>query len=164
MFHGERVKSHVFADGDVVRIGDPVTGNFVSLSYQDIGKRAQAQQAAPVRRCALDKDAVRIGREDCDLTLPSLQVSRLHAEVRRTIAGHEIVDINSTNGTFVGGHKVDDSQLLRVGDVIQLGPFKLTYTGKSLDQFEQVGALRVDARELTRRTRPASCCSTTCRW
>ena len=153
LFHGERVKSHVFADGDVVRIGDPVTGNFVSLSYQDIGKRAQAQQAAPVRRCALDKNEVRIGREDCDLTLPSLQVSRLHAEVRRTIAGHEIVDINSTNGTFVQGHKVDDSQVLRVGDVIQLGPFKLTYTGKSLDQFEQVGALRVDARELTRRTR-----------
>jgi hypothetical protein len=49
------VKSHVFADGDVIRIGDPVTGNFVSLVYQDVGKRSQAQQAAPVRRCTLDK-------------------------------------------------------------------------------------------------------------
>src|SRR5690349_21667995 len=84
VFHGERVKSHVFTDGDVIRIGDPVTGNFISLVYQDMGKRAQAQQAAPIRRCALDKGAVRIGREGCDLTLPSLQVSRVHAEVRRT--------------------------------------------------------------------------------
>ena len=151
LFHGERVKSHVFADGDVVRIGDPVTGNFISLVYQDVGKRSQAQQAAPVRRCALDKAEVRIGREACDLTLPSLQVSREHAVVRRAGAVHEIVDLGSTNGTFVAGHRVE-ATVLRVGDVVQIGPFKLTYTGKSLDQFELAGALRVDARELTRVT------------
>ncbi len=151
LFHGERVKSHVFTDGDVIRIGDPVTGNFISLVYQDVGKRSQSQQAAPVRRCTLEKPVVRIGREDCDLTLPSLQVSREHAEVRRNGAVHEIVDLGSTNGTFVAGHRVETT-VLRVGDIIQVGPFKLTYTGRSLDQFDQAGALRVDARELTRVT------------
>jgi ABC-type multidrug transport system ATPase subunit len=150
LFRGQRVKSHVFADGDVIRIGDPVTGNFISLVYQDLGKRAQAQ-AAPVQRCALDRPAIRIGREGCDLTLPSPQVSRRHAEVRKAGNGHEIVDLGSTNGTFVGGARVQ-TQRLRAGDMIQIGPFKLTYTGKSLDQFDQVGALRVDARDLIRVT------------
>mgnify|MGYP006992465562 CR=1 FL=1 len=46
----EQVPVWTGADGDVVRIGDPVTGNFISLVYQDVGKRSQAQQAAPVRR------------------------------------------------------------------------------------------------------------------
>ena len=151
VFRGQRVRSHVFADGDVIRIGDRVTGNFVSLVYQDLGKRAQAQMAAPVQRALLDKPVVRLGREGCDLNLPSLQVSRQHAEIRRAGAGHEVLDLGSTNGTFVAGTRVH-SHRLKVGEVIQVGPFKLTYTGKSLDQLDQVGAMRVDARALTRVT------------
>ena len=152
VFRGRRVRSHVFADGDVIRIGDRVTGNFVSLIYQDMGKRAQAQVPAPVQRVALDKPIIRIGREGCDLTLPSLQVSRMHAEIRRAGKGHEVVDLGSTNGTFVAGARVVQAQPLKVGEVIQIGPFKLTYTGKSLDQLDQVGAMRIDARGLTRVT------------
>ena len=151
VFRGKRVRSHVFADGDVVRIGDRVTGNFVSLVYQDLGKRAQAQQPAPVQRVPLDVPWVRIGREGCDLTLPSLQVSRVHAEIRRAGNGHVVTDLGSTNGTFIGGARVA-TQRLKVGDIIQIGPFKLTYTGKSLDQLEQVGAMRIEARGLTRVT------------
>jgi len=151
MFRGQAVRSHVFTDGDVIRIGDRVTGNFVSLVYQDLGKRAQAQVAAPVQRVPLTRAVLRLGREGCDLNLPSLQVSRSHAEIRRSGAGHEVVDLGSTNGTFVGGARVH-SHALRPGDVIQVGPFKLSYTGKSLDQLDQVGAMRIDAHELTRVT------------
>ncbi len=150
-FRGNRVRSHVFTDGDVVRIGDRVTGNFISLVYQDMGKRAQAQVPAPVQRVPLDRPRIRIGREGCDLTLPSLQVSRVHAEIRRRTTGHEVVDLDSTNGTFIAGARVQTHKL-KVGDVIQVGPFKLTYTGKSLDQLEQVGAMRIEARGLTRVT------------
>ncbi len=151
MFRGTRVPSHVFADGDVIRIGERATGNFVSLVYQDVGKRSQAQQSAPVQRVHLDRDVTTIGREGCDLTLPSLQVSRMHAEVRRAGKGHEVLDLGSTNGTFVGGTRVQQQHRLRVGDVVQVGPFKLTYTGRSLDQLDQVGAMRIDARGLTRK-------------
>ncbi|MBZ5710182.1 ATP-binding cassette domain-containing protein [Nannocystis pusilla] len=151
LFRGRRVRSHVFNDGDVIRIADPVTGNFVSLTYQDIGKRAQAQPAAPVQRCALERPAVTIGRESCDLVLPSLQVSRRHATIRAFDKGHELTDHGSANGTFVNGVRVHVHDL-KQGDVLQIGPFKLVYTGKSLDQFEHKGALRIDARELVRRT------------
>jgi ABC-type multidrug transport system ATPase subunit len=151
VFRGQPVRSHVFTDGDVIRIGDRVTGNFVSLVYQDLGKRAQAQLTAPVQRVPLARPVLRLGREGCDLNLPNLQVSRSHAEIRQTGAGHEVVDLGSTNGTFVGGARVH-SHALQPGEVIQIGPFKLTYTGKSLDQLDQVGAMRIDARELTRVT------------
>lgn len=152
LFRGQRVKEHAFNDGDVIRIGDPVTGNFVSLTYNDVGKRAQAQPAAPVQRCALDRPKVRIGREACDLVLPSHQVSRRHATIRAAGGIHELVDHGSANGTFVNGARVHVREL-KQGDVIQIGPFKLVYTGKSLDQFEQKGAMRIDARELVRVTR-----------
>ncbi|MCY0990605.1 ATP-binding cassette domain-containing protein [Nannocystis sp. ILAH1] len=151
LFRGRRVQSHVFNDGDVIRIADPVTGNFVSLTYQDLGKRAQAQPEAPVQRCALDRPAVTIGREGCDLVLPSLQVSRRHATIRAFASGHELTDHGSANGTFVNGARVHVHEL-KQGDVLQIGPFKLVYTGKSLDQFEQKGAMRIDARELVRLT------------
>lgn len=151
MFRGNRVRSHVFADGDVIRIGERVTGNFISLVYQDVGKRSQAQQSAPVQRIHLDREVTTIGREACDLTLPSLQVSRMHAEVRRAGNGHDVLDLGSTNGTFVGGTRVQQLHRLRPGDVVQVGPFKLTYTGRSLDQLDQVGAMRIDARGLTRK-------------
>ena len=151
LYRGQRVGEHVFNDGDVIRIGDPVTGNFVSLTYQDVGKRAQAQPSAPVQRCVLDRPKVRIGREACDLVLPSLQVSRRHATIRAAGGVHELVDHGSANGTFVNGARVHVREL-KQGDVIQIGPFKLVYTGKSLDQFEQKGAMRIDARELVRVT------------
>lgn len=151
LFRGQRVQEHTFNDGDVIRIGDPVTGNFVSLTYQDVGKRAQAQPAAPVQRCALDKPKIKIGREACDLVLPSLQVSRRHATIRAVGGVHELIDHGSANGTFVNGARVHAREL-KQGDVIQIGPFKLVYTGKSLDQFEQKGAMRIDARELVRVT------------
>ena len=151
VYRGRRVRSHLFEDGDVIRIGDPVTGNFVSLTYQDLGKRAQAQPAAPVQRRPLDKAEITVGREGCDLVLPSSQVSRRHATVTTDKKGQrELVDHGSANGTFVGGARVHVHRL-KAGDVIQIGPFKLVYTGDSLDQFEQKGAKRIDARELSRR-------------
>jgi pSer/pThr/pTyr-binding forkhead associated (FHA) protein len=139
------VRSHVFTDGDVIRIGDRVTGNFVSLVYQDMGKRAQAPVPCAGAPRAARPLAGPHRPEGCDLTLPSLQVSRIHAEIRRAGTGHEVIDLDSTNGTFIAGARVQ-TQRLKVGDVVQIGPFKLTYTGKSLDQLEQVGAMRIEAR------------------
>ena len=64
-------------------------------------------------------------------------------------SGHEVRDLGSTNGTFVNGQRIQAHQLQR-GDVIQIGPFKLVYDGRSLDQFDQRGAMRIDARTLVR--------------
>ena len=73
--------------------------------------------------------AVTIGRSpDSTVQLDDLQVSRRHAELHRDDSGFVLRDLDSGNGTFVGGHKVFEYRLSH-GDVIQIGPFSLRYEG-----------------------------------
>jgi len=65
-----------------------------------------------------------IGRENCDLILDDLLISRRHAELK--IAGNILVieDLASKNGTKVNGEKVIKRQLIP-NDLISIGPTKL---------------------------------------
>lgn len=63
-----------------------------------------------------------LGRDvACDISINDPEVSRHHA--RFTYAGGFITleDLNSTNGTFVGGVRLSGPQALKKGDVIGLG-------------------------------------------
>ncbi|MBK9710212.1 MAG: FHA domain-containing protein [Kouleothrix sp.] len=142
------------ADGDVLRIGDPATGNFVTLTYRNAAA-ARADQAATVARSyPLDPNdpQITIGREGSDIVLDNPQVSRNHAAIERANGRHLLRDVGSTNGTFVNGQRITQ-HTLSPGDVIQIGAFKLVYGGDSLDQYDQRGALRIDARNLSREVR-----------
>lgn len=61
-----------------------------------------------------------VGREDCDINLSDVKVSRHHG----TFYMHEdvltIVDNSSTNGIFVGGRKVQRKEL-KNNDEITIG-------------------------------------------
>lgn len=62
-----------------------------------------------------------IGREAADVSLPGdQQASRRHARISANANGIELIDLGSTNGTFVNGAKVT-STYLKTGDVIQIG-------------------------------------------
>ena len=58
--------------------------------------------------------------------LNDMTVSRMHATMRRTPAGYEIVDADSFNGLWVNNLNVKDA-VLKDGDVIQIGTFCLVY-------------------------------------
>jgi Protein of unknown function (DUF3662)/FHA domain len=91
---------------------------------------APADIAAPRRRGALLLDGKRsllaaerttIGRSrECDIVIDDPNVSRKHAEVRRTIDGWTVVDLESTNGIKVNGRRVREA-VLSPGDEITLG-------------------------------------------
>jgi type II secretory pathway predicted ATPase ExeA len=63
-----------------------------------------------------------IGRDElCDIRLDNIQVSRHHALIVNSSMGVKLVDLGSTNGTFVNGRKIrkytlQDSDKLTVGD------------------------------------------------
>src|SRR5690606_5314236 len=135
-------------------IGDPATGNFVTLTYRNPLAVRQAQAATVARSYPLDpNDAqITIGRDACDIILDNPQVSRRHAVGERVGGAHVLRDVGSTNGTFVNGRRITQ-HTLAPGDVIQIGAFKLVYDGDSLDEYDQRGALRIDARNLWREVR-----------
>ncbi len=75
----------------------------------------------------LSADELTIGRSpQCDIFLNDMTVSRMHATMRRTSAGYEIVDADSFNGLWVNNLNVKDA-LLKDGDVVQIGTFCLVY-------------------------------------
>lgn len=74
------------------------------------------------RRYVLDDARATIGRSrDADCVLRDPNVSRHHAELRRSAAGEwTIADLGSTNGIKVNGRRVGSTRL-RPGDQVTLG-------------------------------------------
>jgi len=63
-----------------------------------------------------------IGREDCDIVLDGDSfISSRHARIEMRPEGAWLVDLASTNGTYLNGTRISDDRLLRRGDRIQVG-------------------------------------------
>jgi predicted component of type VI protein secretion system len=71
---------------------------------------------------AFNQPSVVVGRApDCHLSFATERgVSGHHAEFRRSTKGFELVDLNSTNGTFVNDERVQQREL-NPGDLVRFG-------------------------------------------
>jgi DNA-binding response OmpR family regulator len=85
----------------------------------------------PGRRWFIEKERVTIGRgEDCDIVLAERQVSRHHAQIRRTDSQYVLEDLGSKNGTYVNGRQVTEPCILQDGDEIQIAlGIRLSFIG-----------------------------------
>ena len=103
----------------------------------------------PTARMPLPAKALRIGRgPDNGLVLSDLNVSRYHAELRKSAAGsYEIVDLDSHNGTFVNGQRVT-SQVLTEQDLVSIGSSTFRLIGGELRQFVDDGNITFTAQDL----------------
>ncbi len=78
-------------------------------------------------RFLLDQETTTAGRHpEADIFLDDVTVSRRHAEFRKTDGSFEVVDVGSLNGTYVN-REPRNSQVLEVGDEIQIGKFRLVF-------------------------------------
>lgn len=76
------------------------------------------------RALTFDGPRIAIGRSDgCDVRLPDPSVSQRHASIRTQGADFAIVDEGSSNGTWVGGVKLNPQtpRLVRTGDLVRVG-------------------------------------------
>jgi len=103
----------------------------------------------PTARMPLPAKHLRIGRvSDNDLVLSDLDVSRHHAELRKSPTGtYEIVDLGSHNGTFVNGRKVS-SAVIGEADIISIGRSTFRLAEGELRQFVDDGEVTFSAQDL----------------
>jgi len=72
-------------------------------------------------RLEISSEIVRIGRDsNNELQLHDSEVSRFHAELQPAGGGFKVVDLGSSNGTFVNGARITSAPLSS-GDRVQLG-------------------------------------------
>lgn len=78
--------------------------------------------AGQTREIVLTEPEFLIGRgADCDLRLRESAVSRHHCTVRVSGGEVSVVDLGSSNGTFVNGQRIRSSSPLRTGDQLAVG-------------------------------------------
>lgn len=78
-------------------------------------------------RFLLDAPRTTAGRHPgSDIFLDDVTVSRKHAEFLAEGDGFAVRDVGSLNGTYVNRERVDTA-VLRAGDEVQVGKYRLTY-------------------------------------
>lgn len=158
---GLTVNGQALDPGQALRPGDsltlgPVQARLVAVervSSAPASRPAQVDDAGATRvRAALPKYLLRgvsgaafgktyavastqvIGRHhECDISIPSEEISRRHAQVKPTTDGIMVEDLGSSNGTFINGQRVQTG-LLKNGDELRLDAirFMLVVPGQEI--------------------------------
>jgi len=82
-------------------------------------------------RFELQQQTIGVGRDSSNtVQLHDTEVSRRHAEIRRVEDDYMIVDLNSSNGTFVNGQRIQRHRLAS-GDQVQVGGTLMLFTRPS---------------------------------
>ena len=110
----EKTKTHVIESSDFLKklSGSTESGAFlVLIEGRPLGKKFP-----------LMPPQVRIGRgEKADLSIDDKSVSHLHSEIQFKGEKILIMDLKSTNGTYVNDKKIDSPTFLKEGDLIRIG-------------------------------------------
>lgn len=78
-----------------------------------------------LERVHIQNSPFRIGRlDELELTLPFQSVSKHHAELHCTDEALTLMDLGSTNGTFVNRRRVEGSVPLQEGDILHFAEFE----------------------------------------
>jgi hypothetical protein len=80
------------------------------------------------QRYSLNAPSIVLGRSsDADILIDDTGVSRRHLEIRTAPGTAQAVDLGSTNGSYVNGHKIVGSSELTDGSTITMGRTKIIY-------------------------------------
>ena len=86
----------------------------------------------------LDKYPFTIGRkETVDLRIDSNRVSREHAQIVKEDGNYRVIDLQSTNGTFVNGKRIEDAPLSD-GDLLMVANEEFSFSTGTVDQAERM--------------------------
>ena len=149
LFEGRPVEeSQELHHGDIMRIGSLDPGMMVTMTYQAPGQAA----AEPARDIEFgEKTLIQVGRDPSnDVVLDSPTVSRYHAQFERVGQRFRVLDLRSSNGTFVNDERIEKETWLKPMDTIRIGQYRFVMGTNQLAQFDESSGLRVDAVHLNK--------------
>jgi hypothetical protein len=80
------------------------------------------------KRIVVGPTGVSLGRSrQCEVVVDDPNVSRRHAEIRPRGGSWVLIDLGSTNGSSLNGRRIDNPEVLKPGDEIELGTSTLTF-------------------------------------
>lgn len=97
-----------------------------------------AEGLEPGRMIELPAHALTLGRQaPADVVLRDVEISRTHCRLQLVRDFVAVTDLNSTNGTFVDGTRVDGAAILHQGSTLRLGSQLLRYERRSRREVDQ---------------------------
>ncbi|MBN2503597.1 MAG: FHA domain-containing protein, partial [Anaerolineales bacterium] len=134
-----------------MRIGGQDPGVMVSMLYTS---PAEAEMVAEEISFGT-KNVIQIGRDSTnDVVLDVPQVSRFHTQIEKIGQRFKVVDLGSTNGTFVNDERITGETWLDQDDSIRIGPYRYVMGAESLAQYDDSMDLRVEAIGLNKWVHP----------
>ena len=100
---------------------------------EPLEERARARQQTALlliegRRMVVGPAGVSLGRSrQCDVVLDDPNISRQHAEIRPRGGSWVLTDLGSTNGSSINGRRIEQPEVIKPGDEIELGTLVLTF-------------------------------------
>lgn len=148
--NGERIEQAQLKHGDQIRVGRNVM--IVSLSSPSGTSALVTRQTTPLENSGavalphivvrgleegvtqpFNDSSVTIGRRaDCHIPLDADNVSRTHAAISRREQGYHVIDLGSSNGTYLNEQRIESAQL-KDGDRIRIGNYIITITLRGQD-------------------------------
>lgn len=145
IINGNLTKKSILREGDVLRI-DRYQANEsegVMFFLTSVGRKAE-WHILPVK----GKREIHIGRnESCDIVLNHVGVSKFHADIKWNGKNYELVDRDSTNGTFVNGRRYS-KKILQEKDLIIITNAKLIFTSEKIYYCYYSWGIGIEAQHL----------------
>ena len=115
------------APDDARQIVNERAVEYVGKNLVIVGHLVLTTRDGPERSFPLTKDSSTLGRHrNNDIVISDPKVSAFHVRIDRTAEGFVLVDLESRNGSFVNGRKVQKI-LLKNDDVVRAGAARLRY-------------------------------------
>lgn len=164
---GKKIDAPVqLVPGDVFYLGESAIKLALSNSYEkekdfvpgmegvrhNLQGAGQYTPAASHTRVLNVGSEINIGRDPSnDIVLKHPMVSRFHAKIEFQAGSNIIYDLNSVNGTYVNGRRLEKSMLLPKDSLIQICGYRYVFDGTKLIEYDDnSGQLRIQINQLTK--------------
>lgn len=145
LVNGRKVKCQALKDRDRIVIGIfefVVQADFEGLSLKFPTKKPESNFIAEYDLSR--HTSLLIGRgKNCTIMVDSQQASRIHSRIEKAGEEYTVIDLGSTNGTFVNGRRIE-KRVLKSKDIIQVGPIRFLFLDGKIYQLNERDIVRID--------------------